>query len=142
MEEPRPPRPAAPRTNNITYRYIKPVLEDDVRPDQRLMVSTFLKKGYNVGDTFQKEGEGYGIFFGVPTIVSNKNYIKGEAYNFIALPKTLLKTHFILQNEATDSAVGSSASASSLGGRRKRRKSTRRKTYRKYRKHYSRKYKK
>ena len=128
MAEPRPERP---EEAGNKYTYIRPILEtdiDDTRAEQGFF-RMWNRTGYRIGTVFETVNEMPGqVYAGLITRMGPT-----PESNFVVVPVKFLNTHFT-QNETSNSG------RSSLGGRR--RKSTRRKSYRKYRKHYSRKYKK
>ena len=124
-------RPEKPKEAGKKYTYIKPILETDI--DNNVVEQGFLRMwnhlGYRIGTVFETINEYPGQEYA--SLMTRMG--PTSELIFAVVPVKFLNTHFT-QNETSQSG------RSSLGGRR--RKSTRRKSYRKYKKHYSRKYKK
>ena len=129
MAEPRPERTK--EAGNI-YTYTRPILETDIDindgAEQGFLRMWNNLLGYKIGTVFETMNDLPG-----QQIVGLITRMAPKSKEFSVVPAKFLNTHFT-QNQTAQSG------RSSLGGRR--RKSTRCKTYRKYKKHYSRKYKK
>ncbi len=132
MAEPRPERP---KEAGKKYTYIRPILESDLDDDsgaEQGFLRMWNHLGYRIGTVFETENEHPGQkYVGIVTHI-DRNMLNPPKSDFAVIPARFFNTHFT-QNETAQSG------RNSLGGRRKTR---RNKSSKKYKKHYSRKYKK